>query len=232
MAFSPLGNFDPSAALPSKVLNAARSYLASLPTLEVGQSIFAINGHWTVGHPAQDFEDYNGSVGCADGEFFLHSPHSARDNAIDASGDCSANYAAHTWLRNAGQFGFSLDGMVGATEHNFGTESDLGVASMHWFCAGVAAVAVKYGVDLAGTKPSAAGRYAGEPTFLTHAECAVRGGKPPHPDWYNYGPSGRCERWDFASLVALPEGMSVTDEMATQVGDALRALGHRYKVAI
>lgn len=233
MTFNPLGNFRADAPLQDKVLVAARAFEVHLPNLLPDEWLHGIYGHWTVGHPDQDFPDYNGSVGCnADGTFFLHMPHTPLDNACDAAGECSDSFAAHTWLRNSGGFGFSLDGMLGATTKNFGAESDLGVASLHYFCAGVAAVAKKYGIDLAGTKPAGAGRYAGEPTFLTHARAAVLGGTPAHPLWYNYGPSGTCERWDFATLVPLPEGMALTDEMAQICCEALNGLAHAYKLAL
>jgi hypothetical protein len=229
--FSPLGSFDPNAAIAPALVVGAKAYADSLPSCPDG-SLVAGYWHWTVGHKGQDFPDYNGAVRiAADGSFHLDSPHDARDNAIGVNENAPAS---HTWLRNTGAFGFATDDMVFGDEHDFGPEP-LTIATLWWLCAGTAAVSKKYGIDLNGTIQSSrysSGRYNGEKTWKTHSEAAVRGGRPPDPNWYNYGPSGTVERWDLSSFVALPSGIVVTDAMATICGDALRLASHRIKLLV
>jgi hypothetical protein len=228
--FDPLGSFDPAAAIAPELLVGARDYADALPTCPPG-SLVGGYWHWTVGHAGQDFPDYNGSVALVDGKFALHQPHDCRDNAIGVNNNAPAS---HTWLRNTGAFGFATDDMVFGGEHDFGPEP-LTIATLWWLCAGSAAVSKKYGLDVAGTKSSSAydgGRYNGEPTWLTHAEAAVRGGNPADPSWYNYGPSGTVERWDLSTFVPLPSGIVVTDAMATVCGNALREATRRIKVLL
>jgi hypothetical protein len=209
------------------LVKAANDYADLLPSCPDG-TILAGYWHWTVGHSDQDFPDYNGAVAYDGKNFGLHIPHTPLDNAN------GVNEASHTWLRNTGAFGFATDDMVFASEHDFGPEP-LTIATLWWLCAGSAAVSKKYGIDVAGTKQSAnyeSGRYNGEPTWLTHAEAAVRGGSPPDPAWYNYGPSGTCERWDLSVFTPLPSGLVATDAMATICGNALREATRRIKVLL
>jgi hypothetical protein len=117
--------------------------------------------------------------------------------------------------------------MVGATTTNFGPEP-VTKLMIEYLCAANAAVAKKYGIDLSGLSTHAP--YTGEPTLLTHAEAADRVGSP--QQYSAYGPGATSERWDLASLVALPQGVSLSDAMAKATGDAIRARSHLYKAAL
>jgi hypothetical protein len=229
MSFDPLGQFDPDGDIPGMLVTVARDFANALPSCPDG-SILAGYWHWTAGHYGMDFNDYNGAVRIDPaGNFHLDQPHNPQDNAIGVNNNAPA---AHTWLRNTGAYGFAVDAMQDGGQHDFGSEP-VTVAMLWRLCAGSAAVSKKYGLDVAGRKQSATyegGIYNGEWVWLTHAECAVLGGNPPNPSWYNYGPSGTVERWDLGSFVALPDGLSVTDAMASACGDALRLATHRIKV--
>lgn len=223
MTFSPLGRFNPAAPLNAAALAEARAFAAKLPSVPHG-AIDRIYGHWTVGHYNQDFNDYNGAVRYDGKAFHLDVVGDPRDNAIGVN-DNTPHY--HTYERNTGSFGISTDDMAGADEHNFGSEP-VTVMTLEFLCAGVAAVAKKYEIDLAGT--STRSPYAGEPTFLTHAEAADRPGSP--AQYPPYGPGSTSERWDLASFVAFPAGLSATAATAKICGDALRARAHAYKAAL
>lgn len=223
MPFNPLGAFNPAAPVDQGALAEGRRYAAALPACPP-HSLRRIYGHWTVGHFGQDFPDYNGSVSFDGTHFHLHIPHDPRDNAIGVNNNAPAS---HTFHRNTGAFGIATDDMVFANEHNFGPEP-LTMAALEYLCAGVAAVALKYGIDLTGTSTDAP--YAGEPTFLTHAEAADRPGVP--PQYAAYGPGSTSERIDLASFVPAPAGESFTAQTATACGNALRQRAHLYKLAL
>ena len=221
MNFNPLGNFDVTLPVNPSALAESKLYLMHLPTCP-SNSIRRIYGHWTVGHFNQDFPDYNGSVAFDGKHFHLHIPHDPRDNAIGVNNNTPAS---HTYQRNTGAFGIATDDMVFATTHDFGAEG-VTMLAVEYLCAGIAAVAKKYNIDLTGTVQS--GPFKGEHTFLTHAEAADHPGAP--PQYQPYGPATTFERWDFLTLVPIPQGVSFTD--SSVVGSALRTRAHAYKVKL
>jgi hypothetical protein len=221
--FNQFGSFSVSTALDAGALAAAADLLARLPLCPLG-SIERIYDHWTVGHLDQDFPDYNVSVRFDGAHFHLDITHDLRDNARGVN---ALAPASHTYMRNTGAVGISVDAMVGANVHDFGPEATTKLM-IEYLCAANAAAAEKYAIDLSGTSTRAP--YAGEPTLLTHAEAADRIGSP--PQYLAYGPGSTCERWDLSSLIALPAGVRLTADMARSTGDAIRERSHAYKVAL
>jgi hypothetical protein len=223
MAFDPLGNFDTTAALDAGALAEGRRYLEALPHCPP-DTLRRIYAHWTAGHFGQDDPKYNGSVRFDGQHFHLDIPHDPRDNAIGVNDN---EEASHTFMRNTGAFGITTDDMVFATEHDFGPEP-LTMLALEYLCAGIGAVAAKYGIDIGGTSTHAP--YAGEPNVLTHAEAGDLPGNPAQYD--RYGPGSTSERIDLASFVPAPDGEAFTAETATACGNALRDRAHRYKVEL
>lgn len=226
MTFNPLGNFKPDALLNGGVVGAACAFAQELRSrypCPLG-SMQRIYRHWSVGHLAEDFPDYNGSLAFSGGHFRYVVTHNPQDNAIGVNQN---EPASHTYHRNTGAFGIATDDMVFATTHDFGDEG-VTLMAVEFLCAGVSAVAAAYNIDLAA--PVAHGPFSGEPAVLTHAEAADRPGSP--AQYAPYGPGSTCERWDFATLVPLPEGISLSSEMANMTGAALRTREHAYKVEI
>lgn len=223
MQFNPLGTFDVNAPVGPGALASARVLIATLPDCPAG-SLDRIYDHWTVGHFDEDFSDYNVSVRFDGQHFHLDVTHDPSDNARGVNNNAPAE---HTYMRNTGAVGISVDAMVGAGVHNFGPEP-VTKMMIEYLCAANAAVAQKYGIDLGGTSTRAP--YAGEPTLLTHAEAADHVGDP--AQYAAYGPGATCERWDLTSLVALPPDVALSDVMAKTTGDAIRARSHLYKAAL
>lgn len=223
MTFNPLGNFVVHAALNEGALVEGKRFFTELPTLPA-RSINRAYAHWSVGHYNQNFSDYNGSVRYDGASFHLDMSHDPSDNAIGVNNN---EPAAHTYMRNTGAFGFATDDMNGASVHDYGTEP-VTVLTLEYLCAGLAAVALKYGLDLSATSTDSP--YAGEPVILTHAEAAMRGGDP--VQYADYGITGTCERWDLASFIALPADETLSAQMAEQCGDAIRQRTRLYKQAM
>jgi hypothetical protein len=227
VSFNPLGAFDVCAPLNELIVIAAKTFMLTLPEVPSG-SIDRIYGHWTVGRFQQGFPDYNVGVGNNLGHFFLRILGDPKDNAIGVNS--SAVHSA-TFMRNSGALSIATEDMVEGTEQNFGPQP-LTMMAVEWLCAGIAAIAARYDIDLAGV--STRSPYAGEHTFLTHAEAANLGGDP--FQYKSYGPPGPSgdgsERWDLASFHPLPAGLAATQEMATACGDAIRSRSRRYKSAI
>lgn len=221
MTFNPLGKFVATAPINPAIVAAAEDLFDRLPTCPAN-TVQRLYGHWTVGHYGQDFPDYNISVRYDGAHFSLDIVGDPRDNAIGVNQNA---VHSHTFHRNTGALGISTDDMVFANEHDFGPEP-LTMMTLEYLCAGIAAAAAKYRIDLHGV--SMQGPFAGEPTFLTHAEAANRPGYP--PQYANYFITG--ERWDLASFVALPAGVVLTADMATACGNALRARAALIKAAI
>lgn len=219
--WTPLGKFVADAPLDPAIVKAADVYSDLLPKLPPN-SIQRIYAHWTVGHYGQDFPDYNGSVRFDGEHFHLDMPGDPSDNAI---GFNDKPPHSHTFRRNTGAFGIATDDMLFANEHDFGPEP-LTLQTLEYLCAGIGAVAARYGIDLHGV--SANGPYAGEPTMFTHAEAANHRGNPAQYD--NYFVTG--ERWDLATFVALPQDVTLTSAHATTCGAALRQRSALYKVAL
>jgi hypothetical protein len=223
MAFSPLGRFNASAPLDPKIIAAGKAFCESLPGVPSGL-LKRIYLHWAVAPFGCTFADYNVMADCKGGAWLLKISHDPRDNAPGLNNNAEAS---HTYHRNTGAVGIALAGMDGATEEDFGPDG-VTLAGLEYLCVGAAALASRYGIDVAGTTTESP--YANEPTILTHAEAADRPGKP--AQYEKYGPASTCERWDLASFVPLPHGVSVNGQTATECGNALRARIHAYKVAL
>lgn len=223
MSWNPLGSFQSMAPVNQGVIALARQFRLHLPSVPRG-AISRIYGHWTVGHYSEDFPDYNGSVKFANQHFYLDVDGDPRDNAVGVNNNPEHS---HTYRRNTGAFGISTDDMFGANEHNFGPEP-LTMMTLEYLCAGIAAVATVYDIDLQGK--STEGPYAGEPNFLTHAEAADRPGNP--AQYAAYGPGSTSERIDLSGFVPAPPGESFTAETALICGNALRRRAHLYKLAL
>lgn len=228
MSFNPLGSFVPSAVLDTAIVEKAKAFRDLLvqkypcppDTLE------RIYLHWTVGHYGQDFPDYNASIRLADDHFYFDVTHNPQDNAVGVNNNSPAS---HTYMRNTGAFGISTDDMVFATTTDFGPEPTT-LFAVEFLCAGVAAIGSSYDIDLSGK--SDGGAFSGEPNVLTHAEAANLTGHPMQYSPYGPPPIGTMERWDYATLVPVPQGVQVTSDMATTVGNALRQRAHLYKAAL
>lgn len=226
--FNPLGNFVADAALVDAAVAEALRFHGALPACADGD-FDHIYDHWTVGHRNQNFSDYNGSVRFDGQHFHIDISHDPRNNARSTFD--SNNYAGHTWLRNTGAFGISTDDMAGASEHDFGDEG-VTLTTLEFLCAANAAVALWARIDLSGKTPASAGPYANEDPIMTHAIAAMTGGNPAPSAWYDYGITGTGERWDLATFVALPAGVSLTREMAETCEAALRQRSRLYKVGL
>lgn len=224
MQFSPLGKFNPDAPLSEGALAAAIALVHELREKHpcpVG-SLKRIYKHWTVGHYDQDFNDYNLCLRYANGHFYFDVCGDPRDNAVGVNNN---EPHAHTYRRNTGAFGIATDDMAFANEHDFGPEP-ITLATADWLCAGVAAAAAAYQIDL--SVPCYGGPYAGEPASLTHGEAA---NLPGHPAQYdNYYVTG--ERWDWCTMVPFPPGVSNRDIDPGILGSALRKRERAYKVEI
>ena len=221
--WNPLGNFNPDADVIPEVLAAAKAFAATLPSVPAGdlkRGYF----HWTVAPMGMCFADYNFEALIENGKWSLKMTHDPRDNAPGVDDNA---VASHTYMRNTGAIGIAITGMDGAGVgiHNFGSDP-VTVMGLTYLCAGMAAACYKYGIDVNGL--SSGSPYGGEPNLLTHAEAANRPGNPKQYD--NYFVTG--ERWDLASFQPLPAGVDLTAEMATVCGNALRALTHKYKLAL
>jgi len=216
MNFSPLGRFDANAPIAPSLLVTARAFAKSLPHLPDGSFFERGYLHWTVAAFGCLFGDYDAEADYEHGVWTLRLPGNVLGNARGER----ATESAHTWHRNAHAFGIALAGMDGATETNFG-DHGVTLAGIDMMLAGAAAVSIAYGIDATGTVDGydAYSNPVIEPTWMTHAEAAV-------VDKYS------SERWDFATLVALPPGTSLAESYAKTVGDAFRARIHAIKLAL
>lgn len=221
--FNPLGNFSVRAPLNAGALEEGRSLHRMLPRVPA-LALDRLYGHWTVGHYAQNFDDYNIAVRYDGSAFHLDIVGDPRDNARGVNDNA---VHSHTYMRNTGALGICTDDMAGATENDFGPEP-VTLLTLEYLCAGIAAAAKVYGIDLLGF--STRDPYAREPNFLTHAEAADRVGSPAQYD--AYGPASTSERWDLASFVAFPAGQHATGQSAYTCGSALRMRAHLYAVEL
>lgn len=222
--FNPLGNFSPDAPLNEGAVCAAVALVHTLRAKYAcpAGSLDRVYKHWTVGHYGQDFNDYNLCLRYANGHFYFDVCGNPQDNARGVNDN---KPHPHTFERNTGAFGIASDDMAFADEHDFGPEP-ITLATADWLCAGVAAAAAAYDIDL--SEPAQGGPYAGEPATFTHAEAAHHPGNPQqYADYYVTG-----ERWDWCTMVPFPAGMSNADIDPGLLGSALRKREHAYKVEI
>jgi hypothetical protein len=226
MTFDPLGAFKANGQLNGEIVKAAKAFVLQLPEVPAG-ALTRIYAHWTVGHYGQGFPDYNvGITNDPIGHFGFVILGDPRDNAIGVNAN---PVHSHTYMRNTGALGIACEAMLGGNEQNFGPQP-LTMMMLEWLCAGIAALAQKYDIDIAGmsTQPP----YAGEHNELTHAEAANEIGDPPQYTPYGPPPPDGSERWDLGSFHALAPGLVVTQAMATACGDAIRTKAHAYKLAL
>ena len=215
VVFNPLGDFNPAAQLDKTVFAKAKTLLESLPDAPTG-SLSRVYLHWTGLPFGRTVDAYNGLADFRNGEWSLALKRDPRDNA----GLTDTDAAAHTWRRNRGAVGVAVSGMSAATENDFGPDA-LTSAGLDHLCAAAAAFAYRYGINPLGTVERS-----GEFNILTHAECA-------RIDGYLCGFTSDPDcRWDLGSLVALPDGTSLTEVMVSQCGDALRHRVQAYAIAL
>lgn len=224
MSFNPLGSFNVNAPLSQDALSAAKAFHSSLPAIAKGL-ITRIYLHWAVEAFGCLDGQYNFEVDLEGGKWVMKLTHNPQDNAPGLDNNPEAS---HTWHRNTGAVGIAIAGMDGARESNFGPDG-VQLHELEYLCALAALCAVTYGVDSNGTVAAPGSSHTdnngnsvnttGERNILTHGECAVIDAYP-------------GERWDLGSFVALPEGVSLTPEMRTACGNALRARIHEYAAAL
>jgi hypothetical protein len=207
--------FDPSAPLGADQIAAARAFVAILPALESGERVDSLALHW----PVESFGCTDGSYNCGvrlkDGVWTMEVWQDPRHNAVHVADspyrDIAGNplYAAHLFGRNSHCLGLAIQGMLGATPEDFGRYG-IQQHELEWYCAMVAAVGEKYGVDCSVTEG-----------VRTHAEWAII-------DGYFPGDGDSDSRWDLAILSA---DQPVTKPQAAATGNLLRERIHTYKAA-
>lgn len=160
--------------------------------------------HWTAGHYHQKFDDYHVNID--------------QDGRIFVSTDDLSEVLAHTWRRNSGSVGLTLDCCAGATSEDLGDEppTDKQIESMAQ-CIQVVADALWLTIDLK--------------HVMTHGEAAdnADGLNIDYPGG-PYGPQNTCERWDLQYLGTDESGEYTTDyDDPTTGGNVLRGKALWYK---
>lgn len=227
--FDPLGAFKVDAPLLEAALNAAKEIMKSFPSIPA-HLVERIYLHWAVEAFGCLDGAYNFEVDFENGQWVMKMTHDPRDNMAGLDNNAEAS---HTWERNTNAIGIAITGMDGASTTNFGPDG-VQMHELEFICALAAAVAVHYGVDTMGIVPAPGRTHpssndsgncpnpvntTGEFVIETHATCAM------YDDY-------RTERWDFGTLRALPEGVSLTDEMRKTCAAALRERAHVYAAAL
>ena len=157
--------------------------------------------HWTAGHYHQKFDDYHVNID--------------KDGRIFVSTDDLSEVLAHTWRRNSGSVGITLDCCAGATSDDLGSEPPTlkQIESMAQ-CIQVVADALWLTIDMK--------------HVMTHGEAADNmDGLTAHED---YGPQSTVERWDlqFLGTDESPEYTTDYDDPSTG-GNVLRGKALWYK---
>lgn len=157
--------------------------------------------HWTAGHYYQKFGDYHVNID--------------KDGRIFVSTDDLSEVLAHTWRRNSGSVGITLDCCAGATSDDLGNEPPTAkqIESMAQ-CIQVVADALWLTIDMN--------------HVMTHGEAADNAdGLNTHED---YGPQSTVERWDlqFLGTDESPEYTTDYDDPSTG-GNVLRGKALWYK---
>lgn len=157
--------------------------------------------HWTAGHYYQKFDDYHVNID--------------KDGRIFVSTDDLSEVLAHTWRRNSGSVGITLDCCAGATSDDLGSEPPTlkQIESMAQ-CIQVVADALWLTIDIK--------------HVMTHGEAADNvDGLNTHED---YGPQSTVERWDlqFLGTDESPEYTTDYDDPSTG-GNVLRGKALWYK---
>ena len=157
--------------------------------------------HWTAGHYHQKFDDYHVNID--------------KDGRIFVSTNDLSDVLAHTWRRNSGSVGITLDCCAGATSEDLGDEPPTAkqIESMAQ-CIQVVADALWLTIDMK--------------HVMTHGEAADNvDGLNAHED---YGPQSTVERWDlqFLGTDESPVYTADYDDPATG-GNVLRGKALWYK---
>ena len=157
--------------------------------------------HWTAGHYHQKFDDYHVNID--------------QNGRIFVSTDDLSDVLAHTWRRNSGSVGITLDCCAGATSDDLGSEPPTlkQIESMAQ-CIQVVADALWLTIDIK--------------HVMTHGEAADNvDGLNTHED---YGPQSTVERWDlqFLGTDESPVYTADYDDPATG-GNVLRGKALWYK---
>lgn len=157
--------------------------------------------HWTAGHYHQKFDDYHVNID--------------KDGRIFVSTNDLSDVLAHTWRRNSGSVGITLDCCAGATSEDLGDEPPTAkqIESMAQ-CIQVVADALWLTIDMK--------------HVMTHGEAADNvDGLNAHED---YGPQSTVERWDlqFLGTDESPDYTADYDDPATG-GNVLRGKALWYK---
>ena len=157
--------------------------------------------HWTAGHYHQKFDDYHVNID--------------QDGRIFVSTDDLSDVLAHTWRRNSGSVGITLDCCAGATSEDLGDEPPTAkqIEAMAQ-CIQVVADALWLTIDMK--------------HVMTHGEAADNvDGLNAHED---YGPQSIVERWDlqFLGTDESPVYTADYDDPATG-GNVLRGKALWYK---
>ena len=157
--------------------------------------------HWTAGHYHQKFDDYHVNID--------------QNGRIFVSTDDLSDVLAHTWRRNSGSVGITLDCCAGATSEDLGDEPPTAkqIEAMAQ-CIQVVADALWLTIDMK--------------HVMTHGEAADNvDGLNTHED---YGPQSTVERWDlqFLGTDESPEYTADYDDPATG-GNVLRGKALWYK---
>ena len=157
--------------------------------------------HWTAGHYYQKFDDYHVNID--------------KDGRIFVSTDDLSEVLAHTWRRNSGSVGITLDCCAGATSDDLGSEPPtLKQIEAMAQCIQVVADALWLTIDMK--------------HVMTHGEAADNvDGLNTHED---YGPQSTVERWDlqFLGTDESPEYTTDYDDPSTG-GNVLRGKALWYK---
>ena len=157
--------------------------------------------HWTAGHYHQKFDDYHVNID--------------KDGRIFVSTDDLSEVLAHTWRRNSGSVGITLDCCAGATSDDLGSEPPtLKQIETMAQCIQVVADALWLTIDIK--------------HVMTHGEAADNvDGLNTHED---YGPQSTVERWDlqFLGTDESPEYTTDYDDPSTG-GNVLRGKALWYK---
>lgn len=157
--------------------------------------------HWTAGHYHQKFDDYHVNID--------------KDGRIFASTDDLSEVLAHTWRRNSGSVGITLDCCAGATSDDLGSEPPTAkqIESMAQ-CIQVVADALWLTIDMN--------------HVMTHGEAADNvDGLNTHEE---YGPQSTVERWDLQFLGTDESSEYTTDyDDPSTGGNVLRGKALWYK---
>lgn len=157
--------------------------------------------HWTAGHYYQKFDDYHVNID-GDGNIFV-------------STDDLSEVLSHTWRRNSGSIGITMDCCVDASTDDLGSEppTNAQIEAMAQVIQ-VMADALWLTIDMN--------------HVMTHGEAADNvDGLNAHED---YGPQSTVERWDlqFLGTPESPSYITDYDDPATG-GNVLRGKAAWYK---